>query len=352
LLACNDDDPWYCPGYPFNHLSTITFFAVQGETYYFLVHGWSSSDVGAYTLQVTGAPSAPPNDTCPGTSITAIPYLDFGTTACANDIYPNSDCFYAVNSPEVVYRLNLYATQDVVVSLCGSGFDTELVVGSGGACPGDVIVACNDDAYCDGMFSNRSTVEFTAQAYVDYFIQLSGWDIESGSYVIRVESTTIVRIDSLVAIPNGEVIELYWEDTGALGYFIYRSTSLNPPDLFPNGLWDFSATNSWTDYNIWTDIMFYAVSPVPNYLMPALLASGLGERPIEEVLEDARAWLKANAAPIEPVDFHPYQNRIPVDDPVEKVVDEDFVFPFYYFTPPDRTYENIERAPADKQGSK
>ncbi|MBL0061366.1 MAG: hypothetical protein IPP40_07755 [bacterium] len=296
LVACNDDA---C-----DLQSTVTFGALANMDYYILVRGYWSGAYGQYDLAITSVGGyVSPNDQCPGAAINAIPYVGFGNTACSNDNYPNGDCYFSESSAEDVYTMTLGATQGVIVSLCGSGYDTGLKVRRGGACPGDVMVVCDDDANCGGVSTLLSNVEFTAQAGVTYYIQVSGFTSNSGPYTIHVDPKTINPIDSLVIKEVSGTVQLWWEDVDAAYYIIYRSA--NPNDVYaPANLHSSSVTTTFTEYEALSNQIYYGVSAVPDYLVPVLLAAGLGERPVQEVFEAAMAELKLTAFPIEPIDFY------------------------------------------------
>lgn len=297
LVACNDD---VC-----GLQSTVTFGALANTDYYILVRGYLSGNYGPYDLSITSVGGyVSPNDQCPGTAINSIPYIGSGNTACSNDNYANGDCYFSESSPEDVYSMTLGATQGVVVSLCGSGFDTGLKVRRGGVCPGDIMVVCDDDASCSGSGTLQSNVEFTAQAGVTYFIQVSGYSTASGPYSIRVEPTAINSIDSLVIKEDAGAIKLDWENNGAYLYVVYRSTDLN--NIFvPANLITGTTVNTFTDFAPLSDKLFYGVSYIPDYMIPAFIAAGLGERPIQSVFSEAMVALKLAAAPLEGVEFYP-----------------------------------------------
>ena len=128
---------------------------------------------------MTGTPLGnPTNDQCYGTLITSLPYADSGNTTCAATDY-NMTCT-AASSRDVVYNLFLFEGRYVSASLCGSSYDTQLIVTTGGACPGTTVIQCNDDA-C----GEQSVVNFYAEAYTDYYVFVDG-DGAYGAYTLNV----------------------------------------------------------------------------------------------------------------------------------------------------------------------
>ncbi|MBK8129567.1 MAG: hypothetical protein IPK53_11930 [bacterium] len=306
LVACNDDNQ--CGG-SFSFQSTVSFGALANTNYYILVRGFNSLSYGPYNLNVTSAGGyISTNDVCPGTAVNALPYTGFGNTVCSQDNYANGDCYFAENSPEDVYSLTLGSTQGVVISLCGSGYDTGLKVRRGGACPGDVMVVCDDDASCGGSSTLQSVVEFTAQAGVTYYVQVGGYENNTGPYSIRMEQKVLNPVDSLVIKEDGGFVRLNWEDNGAAYWTVYRST--DPATLFaPGNLMSFPPVNNWTDFSVLSTQYYYAVTYVPDYMVPALIAAGVGTRPAQEVMAAVYASLKLSADPVSDVEF--YVGEIP-----------------------------------------
>jgi hypothetical protein len=90
------------------------------------------------------------------------------------------------SSPDVVYNFTPTTCQAVTASLCGSAYDAVIDVRAGGACPGSVSVACNDDNYCGSTFTLQSTVTFNAYAGVTYYFIVSGFSGASGPYVLNI----------------------------------------------------------------------------------------------------------------------------------------------------------------------
>ncbi|HEY3295091.1 MAG TPA: serine protease [bacterium] len=174
LVACNDD---YCG------LQSQVSFLAQGNTNYYVLIGGYFGLTGNYTLNVTGTPFTPPNDVCPGTTIASLPYSDAGNTACGTHDY--AVACRVTSSPDVVYNFTPASCESLTVSLCGSTYDCVLDVRAGGACPGQVSVACNDDNYCGATFGLQSTVTFRAYAGVTYYFIVSGFNGAAGAFVLN-----------------------------------------------------------------------------------------------------------------------------------------------------------------------
>jgi len=112
------------------------------------------------------------------TVIPGLPYTDSGTTAGYVDNY-TSTCYFAGGAPDVVYSYTATATGPVLVSLCGSTYDTGLSVLNSAL----VEVACNDD-FC-GL---QSELSLTMNAGTTYYIIVDGYSSASGAYTLNMRA--------------------------------------------------------------------------------------------------------------------------------------------------------------------
>ena len=79
----------------------------------------------------------------------------------------------------------------IYTSLCGSAFDTSLMVLN--ACPPippAVVVDCNDDS--GGICGSQSQLEWTAVQGMTYYIRVAGWNGTSGNYNLRVLTNPVL----------------------------------------------------------------------------------------------------------------------------------------------------------------
>ncbi len=127
-----------------------------------------------------GNPLDQGSDYCPALVIPGIPYSDAGTTAgMSNDFTPS--CGNS-SASDVVYQYTPVVSGTHTVSLCGSGFDTELELRYGGGCPGSTVVLCNDD-FC-GLQSEITIMPLYAGT--TYYIIVDGYGSNSGNYTLTV----------------------------------------------------------------------------------------------------------------------------------------------------------------------
>ncbi len=201
MMLCSDDA---CGAG--NRQSTLQFVAAASTDYYIIVHGYSTY-AGPVVVNVTGSPFvvAPPNDVCPGTAITSLPYIDYGSTCSANNNY--NGCIGGT-SADVVYSMELTSCQTVTVSLCDANYDTGLEVRTGVSCPGDIPVACNDD-FC----ALSSQVQFSATAYQPYYILVHGYSAGSrGNFTLNASGVPFVAGND--SCPGALIVTLPYSDAG------------------------------------------------------------------------------------------------------------------------------------------
>ncbi len=125
------------------------------------------------------------NDNCPATVIGGLPYTDSGTTAGrANNWNTAASCAGGgggSNAPDVIYSYTPGAIENVVISTCGSGFNTLLELRANGGCPGVTQMSCAD-AGCGGDAELRVTL----MSGLTYYIIVDGYGTQSGNYTLTV----------------------------------------------------------------------------------------------------------------------------------------------------------------------
>ncbi|MBK6765543.1 MAG: hypothetical protein IPG71_04210 [bacterium] len=118
-------------------------------------------------------------DACPALTMIGVPISFTGTTAgYVNNYNPITPC-NTTNAPDVIYQFTPVATNYYEISLQGSSYDTYLYVNTGGACPGNTQVGCNDDYY--GL---QSRLYLNMNAGQTYYIIVDGYGANSGAYSI------------------------------------------------------------------------------------------------------------------------------------------------------------------------
>ena len=105
----------------------------------------------------------------------------------------------------VWYSFSVEEESNVVMSLCGSDYDTKLRVYTG-SCDELECVAGDDDDECDDEFALQSTVPFVAEPGVEYLVLVHGFSGNEGNYVLNVscESTCTAEGGSILYADGSE----------------------------------------------------------------------------------------------------------------------------------------------------
>ena len=194
--------------------SKLDITLTGGSTYSIRIAGFDG-DMGIYTLNVTRNLLPPVNDECSSAIEVFLDSPYYGTSAGATG-FMTSGCSWDPNripddTLDVWHSFTAIETGYHTVSLCGSSFDTTLVVYddcSGGA------IACNDHM-CDTQ--SEVTPYFTAGQ--TYSIRIAGNRAKTGDYVIVVSErlSQPSNDDCASAIEVFEDVTYNGSSFGALG---------------------------------------------------------------------------------------------------------------------------------------
>ena len=186
-IACNDDGTACASG---TSASDLSFSCVSGTTYYFRVGGFNGETgagrltLNTPTLQPPSPPPPPSNDSCTtGAKWIADGLAQTGSTALASND-GTATCGNSSSSRDVWFKYRPMTGGTVVVSTCGSAFNTVLSVRSG-SCTGSQNT-CNDNTTTCTTNTNASRVSFVASPGGLYYIRLAGNGTEAGNYSITV----------------------------------------------------------------------------------------------------------------------------------------------------------------------
>lgn len=92
------------------------------------------------------AESHPINDDCPGTDIPSLPFTESGNTTMASQITPL--CATSNHYNDVVYRYISPGCEQIWISFCGTGFNTDWEVHSR-SCTNPALIACSNEGCPD-----------------------------------------------------------------------------------------------------------------------------------------------------------------------------------------------------------
>ncbi len=161
---------------------TMTFNNVPGPaTWYWPAYGVDAAMQGldfVWTIDITEPPPPPDNDSCETAEPTGdVVDLPFSTTTATASGYGT-----CMTSPDIWYLYTASTSGDIVVSLCGSEYDTKLAVYDSSSCdPLSPEIECNDD-FC-GM---QSQITYTAVEGNLYLIQVGGFSSYTGDGVLSI----------------------------------------------------------------------------------------------------------------------------------------------------------------------
>jgi hypothetical protein len=160
--------------------SQVQFNATAGDTFLIEVGGYeSSTGQGVISISCDGPePPGPPsckptNDNC--NQAKAVGYVEdlaFDTT-CATFDGPG----HYITSPNIWYCYTATCTGNVTVNLCGSSYDTKLIVYRGCSCnpsAGDIVEFNDDDC------GQKSRVTFAATVGEQFLIEIGGHGSSTG----------------------------------------------------------------------------------------------------------------------------------------------------------------------------
>ena len=127
-----------------------------------------------------------PNAACEPEALVALPGAGrYEGNTTGKPFGLNARCADTEEQPEVVHQVRFDRDTPICVSTVGSSFDTVLSVRRA-RCDGNE-VACNDDVTDQGP--SQSKLEFNANAGVDYYVVVDGWNLgfpSSGDYVLDI----------------------------------------------------------------------------------------------------------------------------------------------------------------------
>ncbi len=160
---------------------TMYGVSLTAGTYYLIVDTWPSPTcIPSFDMSFTVPAGPPSNDNCANAiAIGNVTNLAFSTVQGTPD---GPDSY--ITSNDIWYAYTADCDGGVVVSLCGSGFDTKLQVFDGFTCPPSVLIAQNDDA-C-GV---QSMVSFAGTVGHQYLIQVGGYGTASGNGFLTTSCT-------------------------------------------------------------------------------------------------------------------------------------------------------------------
>jgi hypothetical protein len=198
--------------------------------------GWISLSNAMAFVQT--ASLTPANDLCSGAiALTDGVVFTMNTTQATSAGDPVPPC-QPIFGKGVWFTYTAPASGNVIVSTCGSSFDTVLVVYSG-SCGALTAVACDDDngPACLGL---QASVRFSASAGMTYYLLAGGYNSASGNL-----SMVAYIVPVLTVGQSSGNINITWPGNGTL----QSTTNLTPVAIWTDvtnggGLWSEPMTNA------------------------------------------------------------------------------------------------------------
>ena len=215
--------------------SQVEVPVVGGQQYLIQVEGWSSSAIGAGTLDISQALG----DDCTD----AIPVVDgvssFDTTGYTNSGFHDASCVGRDGFEDIWFTYTAAASGNTSIETCGSGYDTVIRVLEGPDCATLTCLAGNDDACATSVGNNFAS-------------SVSPFLIAGNQYLIHVESWSAGAVGALDLTisapdptpPNDECVDAIALGEGVSGPFLTGGASLVDPFACGNG----GAPDIWFTY--------------------------------------------------------------------------------------------------------
>lgn len=150
--------------------------------------GDTGSISGGWSLDITTTGAAPVNDNCAGAITLSCPGTLTADTTMATDSTVNVNCGDFGDYKDVWYK---FVGDGATHTICtnGSNYDTIIQIYTGTCTSLNDEPFCNDDCSFPTML--QSSVTFTATMGVTYFIQVSGFNGDSGNLVISCDNAAV-----------------------------------------------------------------------------------------------------------------------------------------------------------------
>jgi hypothetical protein len=199
-IACNDDTPLSCPSNMYASFLSTQVFA--GVPYLIRVSGFAGSR-GTYSMTIGAVQQA--NDTCVNAQTIYNGQYYGGTCGATPDGVAIGCGFNSNTTPDVWYSYTAGCTGNLVLSTCGSGFDTVIGVYTG-SCGSLTAVGCDDDAgnngICPGSVQSYLSVPVVSGA--TYLVRVTGYNGATGSFILTVSQQSNDFCEFAMNAPLGQ----------------------------------------------------------------------------------------------------------------------------------------------------
>ena len=158
--------------------ATVNGFPLGNHNYLIVAKNVSGGAVSCTTINFTAAPFI--NDACGGAiDLDTLTSPLSATTAGASNDYTGGDCLTNSASPDLFYSVTVPAGYTLSIQQTSNAYDSKVRLAYGTSCPGDIVIACQDEpdtGVLTWLNDTGSDVEV-------YYVQ-SAYSTGSGAFVL------------------------------------------------------------------------------------------------------------------------------------------------------------------------
>lgn len=189
--------------------STVVFPSEAGVTYYIYLTGQGGAD-GIAELSVSCEDGPIENDTCENATSISCGDVIIGSTDGASNDSSLPFCGTSLTSAPGVWYSFVGDGSLATVTTCGAAtdYDTKMAVFDG-SCGSLSCVGGDDDDFGCGFSTLQSVVEFTAEAGTTYYIYVTGFSTNSGTFELSLTCDNAPDNDdcsNAIAVNCGDVV--------------------------------------------------------------------------------------------------------------------------------------------------
>ena len=158
--------------------ATVNGFPIGNHNYLVVAKNAGGSAVSCTSINFTTAPII--NDACGGAiDLDTLTSPLTSTTAGASNDYTGGDCLTNSASPDLFYSVTVPAGYTLSIEQTSNAYDSKVRLAYGTSCPGDIVIACQDDLDTDVL----TWLNNTGSEVEVYYVQ-SAYSTGSGAFVL------------------------------------------------------------------------------------------------------------------------------------------------------------------------
>ena len=222
-------------------------FPVGNHNYLIVAKNVTGGAVSCTTINFTAAPHI--NDACGGAiDLDTLTSPLSASTAGANNDYTGGDCLTNSASPDLFYSVTVPAGYTLSIEQTSNAYDSKVRLAYGTSCPGDIVIACQDDpdtGVLTWLNDTGSDVEV-------YYVQ-SAYSTGSGAFVLAWSVVAPPACPDPTALTAGSITAtsavLSWTEAGTASLYNVDVVAQNAAQTGGTGT-DPGVTNSYLKENL------------------------------------------------------------------------------------------------------